>query len=137
MQEIYLRALKKLDSLRDPDRKKEWLFRIARNTCLNHSRKERLFRLILTREVDHTIDHNSPEWQMIQTERWKYIRWLDYPDADAPKESFFDLQTDPDEIDDRIADPTLREAIEWCRRRRDFVLDRTPPAQLGWAPLID
>jgi len=86
---------------------------------------------------EFTFSECDNQWQMIQTARWKHIRWLDYPGPDEPKESFFDLQADPDEIDDRIADPAYRQAIDWCRRRRDFVLDRTPPAQLRWAPLID
>ena len=74
MQEIYLKALRKFGSLKNMDRKREWLFRIARNTCLNHCRRERLYRILLTKIADHSIDHNSPEWRMIQSEEFQAIK---------------------------------------------------------------
>ena len=84
---------------------------------------------------EFTFSECNNQWQMIQTDRWKYIRWLNYSDPDAPVESFFDLRADPDEVDNRIADAALAEAVGWCRRRLRFVLDRTPP--LRWAPLLE
>ncbi len=74
MQEIYLKALKKFGSLKNMDRKREWLFRIARNTCLNHCRRERLYHILLTKIADHSIDHNSPEWRMIQSEEFQAFK---------------------------------------------------------------
>lgn len=74
MQEIYLKALRKFGSLKNMDRKREWLFRIARNTCLNHCRRERLYRILLTKIADHFIDHNSPEWRMIQSEEFQAFK---------------------------------------------------------------
>ena len=74
MQEIYLKALRKSGSLKNPDRKREWLFRIARNTCLNHCRKERLFRMLLTKIADRPTDHNSPERLMIQSEEFQALK---------------------------------------------------------------
>ncbi len=74
MQEIYLKALRKFGSLKNMDRKREWLFRIARNTCLNHCRRERLYRILLTKIADHSIDHNSPEWRMIQSEEFQAFK---------------------------------------------------------------
>ena len=40
-QEVFLKAFKKLDSLRDQDRARAWLTRIARNACVSHHRKKR------------------------------------------------------------------------------------------------
>ena len=41
-QEVYIKAYKKLKFLKDHERKKEWLFMIARNTCIDYVRKKRL-----------------------------------------------------------------------------------------------
>ena len=41
-QEVYIKAYKKLEYLKDLDRKKEWLFMIARNTCIDWVRKKKL-----------------------------------------------------------------------------------------------
>ena len=75
MQEIYLKALRKIGGLKHLDRKREWLFRIARNTCLNHCRRERLYRMLLIKIADHSIDHNSPEWRMIQSEEFQAFKF--------------------------------------------------------------
>ena len=40
-QDVYLKAYLKLGSLRNPGKKKEWLFTIARNTCLDSIKKNR------------------------------------------------------------------------------------------------
>jgi len=49
-QDVYLQAMRKLNSLKREDRLKQWLFQITRNTCLNRIRKERLRRLFLFKE---------------------------------------------------------------------------------------
>ncbi|GAP36176.1 alkaline phosphatase family protein [Piscinibacter sakaiensis] len=57
---------------------------------------------------------------MLRTERWKYVH------VDGLRPQLFDLAADPQELDDRGADPALagvREAlaarlVEWLRRRR-------------------
>lgn len=41
-QEVYLKAHQKLAGLREPSLAREWLLRIARNTCLDHQKKDRL-----------------------------------------------------------------------------------------------
>lgn len=73
-------------------------------------------------------------WQLIQSERWKYVRWLGQGEIDAPREELFDLKKDPNEQVDVAGRPEHAEALEWCRRRREHVMDTTPPAQTGWAP---
>ena len=77
------------------------------------------------------------KWQMIQTERWKYVRHLMYETVEALKEEFYDLGKDPDETIDLIGEAVYLDAVEWCRKRRDLILDGTPPAQTNWAPLIE
>lgn len=61
---------------------------------------------------------------------------MNYELPGEAKEQFYDLESDPDECSDLIEDPSYAEAIEWCRRRREYVMDHTPPAQLRWAPFI-
>lgn len=39
MQEVFIKALRKLDALRDPLRAKSWLIRIARRACADHYRR--------------------------------------------------------------------------------------------------
>ena len=69
MQEIFLRALKNIHTLRDMKRKKDWLFRIARNTCLNMVKRRRMYERRL-REMDiHRENPNSPERQVIHSEQ--------------------------------------------------------------------
>ena len=54
-QDVYLRAMRKLSSLRREDELKQWLFQIVRNRCLNHIRKERLHRLLLFKEKEAVL----------------------------------------------------------------------------------
>jgi RNA polymerase sigma-70 factor (ECF subfamily) len=48
-QEVYLRACQSLPGLREPGLAKEWLCRIARNTCLDHQKKVRVRGRLLRR----------------------------------------------------------------------------------------
>jgi len=41
-QDVYLKACRKLDSVRHPEAVKFWLFRLARNVCRDHHRRSRL-----------------------------------------------------------------------------------------------
>lgn len=41
-QDVYLKACRKLDSVRHPEAVKYWLFRLARNVCRDHHRRSRL-----------------------------------------------------------------------------------------------
>ena len=45
-QEVYLKAYRKLEHIKDLERKKEWLFMIARNTCIDHVRKAKKKRTV-------------------------------------------------------------------------------------------
>ncbi|MFC5451594.1 sulfatase family protein [Paenibacillus aestuarii] len=85
---------------------------------------------------DYAFSECQGQWQMIQSERWKYVRHLQYEDPDKVPEQLYDLMNDPDELHNLIDHPAYSDAAEWCRKRRDFVLDQTPAAQLRWAPVI-
>jgi RNA polymerase sigma-70 factor (ECF subfamily) len=39
MQETFIKAIEKINTLRKPDRARSWLLQIARNTCIDHQRK--------------------------------------------------------------------------------------------------
>jgi RNA polymerase sigma-70 factor (ECF subfamily) len=44
-QDVYLKAYKNIDKIHTPYAIKEWLFRVARTTCLDHHKKLRIARL--------------------------------------------------------------------------------------------
>jgi arylsulfatase A-like enzyme len=50
---------------------------------------------------------------MVRTARWKFVHWLDLPPQ------LFDLEADPQELDDRGRDPAL-EAVRAAKRERLF-----------------
>ncbi len=87
-------------------------------------------------EDKHSNSVRKGNWQMIQNEKWKYIRYLGYDEPGKPIEEFYDLDKDQNELVNLIDDEQYREAIQWCRDRREYIMDHTPPAQTSWAPLI-
>ena len=81
-------------------------------------------------------------WQMIQTERYKYIRNLSQANPkqkhtghDSYDEILYDMEEDPCEMKNLIMDPAYRGIIKFCRRQMTGIMDSTPPAQTSWAPL--
>ncbi len=61
-QDVYLKAFRSAAVVHTPYAAKEWLFRITRNTCLDHLRKARLSRLVgKTRNEDEAVDIRTPE----------------------------------------------------------------------------
>jgi len=73
-------------------------------------------------------------WQMVQTDEWKYIRYLDWAKQVGKQESLFSVIEDPRELDDRAEDPSMAGTLAGLREQLDSLLDETPPAQLQWAP---
>ena len=61
-QDVYLKAYRSLGRIRNPHAIKEWLFRIARNTCLDHAKKLRISRLFeKATSPDNVLDTRTPE----------------------------------------------------------------------------
>jgi choline-sulfatase len=81
------------------------------------------------------------QWQSVQNEKYKYVRYLKYKRTEwgavGPVELFYSLQDDPDERINRIHDSELAEEVQRCRTYRDYIMDTTPPAQHRWAPVLD
>lgn len=78
-------------------------------------------------------------WQAVQTEQWKYIRYItrpESPDQLNGYEVLYDLSRDPEETINCARDPECGAELDQCRRQLAFVLDATPPAQTSWAPLL-
>jgi RNA polymerase sigma-70 factor (ECF subfamily) len=49
-QDVYLKAFRKIATIRNPNSHKEWLFRVARNVCLDYQKKTRKVRLFPSRD---------------------------------------------------------------------------------------
>jgi RNA polymerase sigma-70 factor (ECF subfamily) len=74
-QDVYLKAYRSLRKVRHPYLVKEWLFRIARNTCLDHVKRRRLVReLERTTSPDYAIDRKTPETSSIMNERLRLLK---------------------------------------------------------------
>jgi RNA polymerase sigma-70 factor, ECF subfamily len=74
-QDVYLKAYRSLEKVRQAYLVKEWLFRIARTTCLDHSKKRRLDRE-LERAVrpGNAIDPRTPEAAWVTNERLDFLK---------------------------------------------------------------
>jgi arylsulfatase len=73
-------------------------------------------------------------WQLITTEEMKYIKKWNVNDASNYIEEFYDLCNDPKETVNQINNPEYKDSIDWCRRKRDLIIDSTPAAQTAWVP---
>ncbi len=69
MQDVYLKALKNIGSLKNSCHLRGWLLKIAKNTCLNHVKKQRLQRFLFPRISDDSIDRSTPEWRFMRKEQ--------------------------------------------------------------------
>jgi RNA polymerase sigma-70 factor (ECF subfamily) len=73
-QDVYLRAYKKIGTLSEPSLAKVWLFRIARNTCLNFQKKHRLDRISSYEMLQKNQDPLTPESKMIRQEQLHLLK---------------------------------------------------------------
>lgn len=92
---------------------------------------------------DFTFSECRGDWQCIQDDTYKYVKWLDYDAPGSAREELYDLTSDPDELsplrftrtEQSVLSAEQREVVGLMRSRLEWVLDATPPAQLRWAPL--
>jgi RNA polymerase sigma-70 factor (ECF subfamily) len=73
-QEVYLKAYKNIATLSDLSLAKFWLFRIARNTCLNFQKKHRLNRMAALEISRKMKSPKSPESEMIHQEQLRKLK---------------------------------------------------------------
>ena len=64
-QEVYLKAYKNISTLEDISLSRYWLFRIARNTCLNFQKKHRLDRISAIEMIQKIKTPQTPESELI------------------------------------------------------------------------
>jgi arylsulfatase A-like enzyme len=62
-----------------------------------------------------------PSWQAVRTGRWKYIRYTELDGMDE----LYDLQADPYEMKNRIADPAAGETLRELKKELERLLKET------------
>jgi len=73
-QDVFLKAYRKLGTLKNPSLSKEWLFRVAKNTCLDYQKKSRLGRLLLLQWREASREMNNPEAEVAQNEQIQRLK---------------------------------------------------------------
>lgn len=73
-QDVYLKAYKNIGTLSESSLAKVWLFRIARNTCLNFQKKLRLDRTSSFEITQKIEDPQTPESEMIHREQLRLLK---------------------------------------------------------------
>lgn len=73
-QEVYLKALKNIKSLTDLSLLKFWLFRVARNTCLDFGRKHKHRRHAPLKPEHEQPESRTPESQLVSREQLKSLK---------------------------------------------------------------
>ncbi len=68
-QEVYLKAYRKIGSLKELRFAKLWLLRITRNTCLDYRKKQRIKPMFQPLDTETSIENNTPESKMIFQEQ--------------------------------------------------------------------
>jgi len=73
-QNVFFRAWTKIDSVRDPERHREWLFRMAHNACRDHQKKQRLRRLIHGGSLEIARDERTPETRAVYRDELRLLK---------------------------------------------------------------
>ncbi len=73
-QDVYLKAYRNLESLKDADLKKPWLYRIARNACLDHHRSLAARRSRELSAARDGIAREDPEAEVERDERVERLK---------------------------------------------------------------
>ena len=74
MQDVYLRAFRKIDSSINGHFSKAWILKIAKNTCINYMKRKRLSRIFLMRSDINPVEHDTPEHQAIRKEQHQMLK---------------------------------------------------------------
>lgn len=56
--------------------------------------------------------YRTPTWQAVRTDQWKYIRYVDLPDADE----LYDLRSDPYEMKNLVNDSSARKKLQELKK---------------------
>lgn len=73
-QEVFFRTWTKIDSLRDSERHREWLYRVARNACLDYQKKLRLRRHLQGGSLGQVRDERTPEARAIYRDELRLLK---------------------------------------------------------------
>lgn len=73
-QEVFLKAYRKISSSGNASISRGWLFKIAKNTCLDHVKQSRLRRLLQHRFNIPSVENNTPEKRIIQSEQVQILK---------------------------------------------------------------
>ncbi|UCC41821.1 MAG: RNA polymerase sigma factor [Candidatus Aminicenantes bacterium] len=73
-QEVFLKAHRKIDSLDNSNLSRGWLFKVAKNTCLDYVKKKRLRRLFQLKLNNSSVENNTPEKRIIQSEQLRALK---------------------------------------------------------------
>ena len=73
-QEVFLKAYRKISSLDNSHLSRGWLFKVAKNTCLDYVKKRHLKRLFQLKSNSPSVDDNSPEMRVIQNEQLQILK---------------------------------------------------------------
>ena len=68
-------------------------------------------------------------WSMVETPRWKLVRWVEDAIAAEPREELFDLEGDPAEVHNRVDDPDCREVLLDLREKLLRIYESSPVCQ--------
>ena len=78
---------------------------------------------------EHLMEHKAiPRWEGVRGERYVYARYFG---QDPSYEFLHDLQVDPDQLTNFVADPAYAETLARMRRRCDQLRDACKPAKVS------
>jgi len=73
-QEVYLKAFKKIGTLKNPKNPRSWLFKIAKNTCLDNLRKTQGVQLTSFDAGNEPEDTQTPEYLVLRDEQFRMFK---------------------------------------------------------------
>ena len=86
---------------------------------------------------DYAFSECQGDWQMIETESWKYICYLNKTPTYSVREELYDLVKDPHKQANLADNECHRHILDQLRTYRIRTIDATPPAQTSWVPNND